>query len=545
MPAKLPSLEQFEQEKRRRATERERIRLAQDGDAIKARCKTLAGFVREAWHVLHPSEPYVHGWHIDFICAHLEAITFGRFLDLGLENRLLANEPPGTMKSLLINVFWTAWEWGPCGMPWLQNIATSYREDFCKRDSRRTRDLVASDWYQALWGETVNLTRTGEASFENSARGWYEAMPFGSLTGGRAHRVKIDDPHSIDTAESDADRARAAMRFRESVPLRLNDPKTSAIVLIMQRLHGNDLSGIALALKLGYIHVMLPMEFEPERACVTPIGSDPRTYDGELLFPERFSRAVVERDKTALGSHAAAGQFQQRPTPREGGMFKRVWFEFVRAVPAGARTVRGWDLAATKAKNKGITARGPAFTAGVKLSAVQGTYYIEHSERLRGSPAEVEAAIKTTATHDGHSVRISVPQDPGQAAVGQKIAIAKLLAGYDVRFSPESGDKTDRANPVSAQAEAGNVKIVQTGDTARDAWIEPFLEELCLFPGGAFKDQTDALSRAFAELLSLTRADVPDIGVPIQVGAGPGLLAPMRSNGTVSPQSIVAGPRIG
>ena len=211
--------------------------------------------------MLEPNSSYSHGWHIDAICAHLEAISAGRI------NRLLINVPPGMMKSLLVSVFWPAWEWGPQGRASLRYLASSYSENYVKRDSRRMRDLVASEWYQGLWGDKVRLVRAGELSFANEETGFREGVPFPSLTGGRGDRVIIDDPHSTETAESEAERARTARIFRESVPTRLNDPATSAIVIIMQRLHANDVSGVALSLKLGYDHLCLPMEFEASRRC--------------------------------------------------------------------------------------------------------------------------------------------------------------------------------------------------------------------------------------------------------------------------------------
>jgi predicted phage terminase large subunit-like protein len=498
----LPTLTQVRAERTRRAIEQSR-----------ADCRSLAEFSRQAWHVLEPSAPYVHGWHIDAICAHLEAVTWGRLLDLGMDNRLLFNVPPGFMKSLLVSVFWPAWEWGPCDKPWTRYLSTSYSIDYVRRDSRRMRDLVSSEWYQERWGDKVKMERQGEASFSNTATGFREGVPFGSLTAGRADRLIIDDPHSTETAESDSDRARTTRIFRESVPSRINDARTSAIVVIMQRLHSDDVAGIALKLGLGYVHVMLPMEFEPERRCDTPFYTDPRSVEGELLFPERFPREVVERDKKVLTQYAIAAQYQQRPAPREGGMFNRGWFEVVPAAPVAKAVVRGWDLAATKA-SVATSVSGPAYTAGVRLSAaLDGTFYVEHVTRARGSPSEVEALIRNTASQDGQGVRISVPQDPGQAGKAQVSAYAKLLVGYDARFSPESGDKASRALPVSAQAEVGNVKLVRGG------WNEEFLAELALFPGGSYKDQVDALSRAFAELLVMLRRPDDTVPGPIQVGA--------------------------
>jgi len=482
----LPSLAEIRAERARRKAEAERRTLAANIEQIRARCTSLAGFVREAWSVLEPTSTYIHGWHIDAICRHLEAITFGHFLALGLSNRLLINVPPGTMKSLIVSVFWPAWEWGPCGLAAMRYLTTSYSEKYVKRDSRRMRDLVQSEWYRSLWPE-VELIRAGEASFANSKTGFREGVPFGSLTGGRGDRVIIDDPHSTETAESDAERENTTRIFRESVPTRVNDPTKSAIVVIMQRLHSEDVSGQIQKLHLGYVHLMLPMEFEPERACETPTGfRDPRTYEGELLFPERFPRATVERDKVPMGSFAVAGQYQQRPTPREGGLFKRSWFEIVDALPANiVKRGRGWDLAGTKAKRSD-------YTAGVRVClSGDGIYYVEDLQAFKGTPAEVDRALKSAASQDPSGTSIHLPQDGGQAGVAQRDAHLKLLAGYDVRSKPVTGDKEQRARPAAAQAEAGNIKLL------RGTWNERFLDEVCNFPAAPHDDIVDALSEAF------------------------------------------------
>jgi predicted phage terminase large subunit-like protein len=471
-------------EKERRRQQAERDRVSKDAERIRAKCETLAGFVREAWHVLEPAQRYIHGWHIDAICEHLEAVSDGRI------TRLLINVPPGTMKSLIASVLFPAWEW--TRSPALRYLTTSYAEKYVKRDSRRMRDLVTSEWYQSLWPE-VSLIRAGEASFANTKTGFREGMAFGSLTGGRGDRVIIDDPHSTETAESEAERENTTRIFREAVPTRLNNPASSAIIVIMQRLHAKDVSGQILALRLGYDHLMLPMEFEPARRCSTSIGfQDPRSYDGELLFAERFPREVVERDKVPLGSYAVAGQFQQRPVPREGGLFKRGWFGIVDAAPAGTRWVRHWDLAASK-KKQGTS--GQAFTAGVKLGKMpDGRFIVGHSERLQEEGHQVRVAIQNMAEADGKGVEISLPQDPGQAGKVQARDLVLMLAGWNVHAEPETGDKVTRATPFSAQAEAGNVVLL------RGSWNEAYLDEMANFPNGATKDQVDASSGAFARL---------------------------------------------
>ena len=463
-----------------------------EGDTIEAsrqRCQSLAGFIREAWHLVVPNQVYIHNWHIDLICAHLEGISRGAFLAKGLDNRLLLNIPPGTMKSLLVCVFWPMWEWGPAGRPGLQYIAASYRAEYCVRDSNRCRKIIESDWYQARW--SVPLTRCSDYSLSNAMGGKRDAVPFGSLTGGRADRLLIDDPHSVDTAESDADRERTAMRFRESLTTRLNDPVSSAIVVVMQRLHQKDVSGIIQALRLPYVHVMLPMRFDPARKCVTPFGSDPRTQAGELLFRERFPPEVLARDEAAMGSHAVAGQFDQLPTPRGGLLFKRHHFRIVQAAPADCRWVAGWDLAASEGKSS-------AYSCRVLLGYHRRDrhYYIRHVARERVTNPEqfiVRTAEQDTVLVGRHE--ISLPQDPGAAGKVQARSLVGALAGHNVYASPESGDKYSRAQPISAQAEAGNVSIVE------GPWNEPFLDEIEVFPVGTYKDQVDALSRAFGRMI--------------------------------------------
>lgn len=450
--------------------------------AVRDRCTRLAGFVREAWTVLEPRTTYTHGWHIDAICAHLEAVTFGRI------NRLLINVPPGSSKSLLASVIWPAWEWSQ-GFASYRYLATSFNDGPVKRDTRKSRDLILSPWFQTLWPE-ICLTRTGETSFANSATGTREGVAFGSLTSQRGDRLIIDDPHSTETAESEADRIKTTRKFREGALDRLNDLQKSAIVVIMQRLHEKDMSGTILDMpEQGFVHLMIPMEFEPDRRCTTSIGwTDPRTHDGELMEPVRFSREVVEKMKSGKGSYAYAGQYQQNPVPREGGMFKLGWFQVVDAAPAGLTYVRDWDLAASVPK----AGSDPDWTAGVKIGRdAAGFHWIVDVRRFRGSAHEVESTILATASQDGKMCAVSLKQDPGQAGKSQLAALTRMLAGYIVHGAPETGSKEVRASPFAAQCEAGNVKLVD------GPWVQAFLDEITVFPFGKHDDQTDAAASGF------------------------------------------------
>lgn len=476
------------QERARREAEAERERVSRDAERIRAKCRTLAGFIEEFWPIIEPKKELKFGWALLAMCRHLTAVSEG------LIQFLLMTVPPGMMKSLML-VFWTAYEWGPLGRPDIQVLATSYSQPNVLRDNVKLRRLVESEKFQTLWPLVLRDDQNAKGKFENTGSGFSEARPFSSMTGGRGDRVKVDDPHSTETAESETERATTVRIFREGISDRLNDSATSAIVIIMQRLHEQDVAAVALELDIGFVHLNLPMEFDPERACRTYVGGelffeDPRTEEGELLFPERFPSTEIERLKRAKGSYAYSGQYQQRPTPRTGGMFQRGDFEIVDAVPAGAVRCRAWDFAATVQK----AGRQPDWTVGLRMAHVGGVFYVEDVLRDRWSPGDVEKNLKATASQDGIEVRVRIPEDPGAAGKADAATKIKLLAGYDVTAVRPTGEKSVRAKPASAQAQAGNVKLV------RGRWNDTFLDEVCSFPNAQHDDQVDAFADALNEL---------------------------------------------
>ncbi len=177
--------------------------------------------------------------------------------------------------------------------------------------------------------------------------------------------------------------------------------------------------------------------------------------------------------------------------PAAGHYFKRAWFQFVDLAPAEAHRIRFWDRAATEPK----AGRDPDWTIGVRLARTPGGIcYVENVVRIRGTPGTVEATILATAELDGKDIEIGIPEDPGSAGKSEAATTIKALAGWNVRAHRSTGDKVTRAGPVSAQCEAGNVKLV------RGAWNEPFLEVLESFPDGTHDDDVDGLSGAFNEL---------------------------------------------
>ena len=483
--SQLPPLSEVRKEISRRAALKAQEIAARSGRM------NLSDFIPLAWHALEPGRDYVHGWHIDAISEHLEAIGTGEI------KRLAIALPPGMMKSMLIAVLYPAWLWGPHGQAFKRIIGFSHRIDLSMRDATRCRNLMTSEWYKGLWGTQFKLRddQNTKTRYENDQTGFRISDYVRGGTGDRGDLLLIDDPHQVMGADSDTIRGTAITWLHEAMPTRLTDPKKSAIVVIHHRLHEQDMIGEILASDLGYEYLMLPMEFERDRRCTTSIGfKDPRTKEGELLFPERFPKEVVERDKRAMGSYAVAGQFQQRPAPRGGGMFKRHWFEIVASAPSDCRWVRHWDLAATEGAG--------AYTAGVLLghSKSTGKYYVGDVIRQQLSGDQVKKLIRQTAILDEadfgrRNYSIHLPQDPGQAGKVQAKDFVTMLAGFDVHAEIESGEKEVRARPFAAQAEAENVKLIR-GD-----WNDAYLHELSSFPTGKNKDQVDASSGAFGALL--------------------------------------------
>lgn len=470
----------------------------------------LLNFAEVVWPVIEPGRPFVRGWAIEAIAEHLEAVSKGQI------RKLLINVPPGLMKSLSTNVLWPAWEWGPKDRADLRYIGASYSQDLTIRDNRRCRQIIESPIYQALWGDRFNLVadQNAKVRYDTNRRGFKIATSIGGLgTGERGDRFVIDDPHNVKTAESETKLEEVAQWFTEVVPTRVNDIDLSSFIVIMQRVHERDVSGLILAHELGYTHLELPMEFEPSRKCFTSIGfEDPRTQEGELLFPERFgAKGVAELKRTLSawgGQYAVSGQLQQSPVPRGGGMFKvdkeEVMRRALEIAPRGGRPVRGWDIA-------GSTRKKSPFTASVRMKIVHDTIYIENVTRERKEIEEAEQHIVDTAKEDGMAVDQDLPQDPGQSGKSQKRALAKRLSGLAFSFSPETGSKEDRAIPFASQWNAGNVVLV------KGPWNDAFLAELSTFPRGEFKDQVDASSRAYARLLARPDQAPPEGGDVISV----------------------------
>jgi predicted phage terminase large subunit-like protein len=300
----------------------------------------------------------------------------------------------------------------------------------------------------------------------------------------------IDDPvKGRQAADSEKERKTVWDWFLGDFERRL--VPEAPIVLVLTRWHELDLAGMLLETQPHRWKLLnLPAEAEED----DPLGRRP----GEWLWsddPEYGYGAALPQIKADLESSGAsrewASQYQGHPHPPEGAIFKVGEIGVLEAHPnlRGAQVVRGWDLAATRESGE----RDPDWTVGVKLARLaDGRYVVCDVQRVRGSPDEIERLIVNTAAHDTVACPISLPQDAGAAGKIVAANFVKLLAGYRVEATPETGDKTTRAGPVASQCNVGNLYVVSA------SWTRAFLEELRSFPSGAHDDQVDALSRGFS-----------------------------------------------
>lgn len=469
--------------------------------------RSLAEFAKRAWHVLEPSTPLEWGWALDAICKHLEAVTDGKI------TRLLINVPPGCMKSLLVGVLWPAWEWGPRDMQEMRFIGTAHEEGLAIRDSRRCRDLIKSDWYQSLWPVVLASDLDGKREFGNSRKGFRLARSFTSMTGARGDRVILDDPISAHNANSVAHLEAARLAFTETLSTRVNSQSKSAIVVIMQRLHEKDVSGIILELGLPYVHLCIPMKFEPERRCLTSIGwEDPRTNEGELMFPERFNEHDVAALEADLGSYATAGQLQQRPTPRGGGILKREWYQYYSHLPA----IEFRFITADTAQKKD-TRNDYSVMQCWGRSTVGKAVLIDQVRGKWEAPELLITARSFWLKHLNEANPVIAKSVLRGFYVEDKVSGTGLIQtlrreGIPMMAVQRSLDKTSRAYDAAPFIESGNVLLPQDA-----SWLSDFLAESDAFsPGKSHDDQLDPMFDAI-NIVQRTPAIKPAQAQPIPV----------------------------
>lgn len=454
--------------------------LAIEREACK---RSLATFAHEAWHVLEPATALKWGWALDAVCEHLEAVAHGDII------RLVINVPPGSMKSLLTGVILPAWEWGPLGKPQTRYLGTAHKQDLAVRDNMKCRRLIQSAWYQKRWPLTLTGDQNAKTKFENDSTGFREAMAFASMTGSRGDRVILDDPHSVDDANSAKKLEGDIQTFREALPSRVNNDR-SAIIINMQRLNEGDVS--AVALELGYEHLCIPMRYEGKKTISTALGTqDPRTTDGELMFPERFPEAQVSALEKSLGIYATAGQLQQRPAPRGGGIFKDEWWRYYRELPEMQYRMIYADTAQKTGQENDFS----VFECWGK--GRDGNAYLIDMVRGKWEAPQLKAqALSFWAKHarneNGPLRKMKIEDKSSGTGLVQQLRQERI----PVEGIPRDRDKTSRGYDTAPLVEAGMVWLPDSHPE-----LGALLKEASGFPGAAHDDTIDPLMDAVSDML--------------------------------------------
>ena len=425
---------------------------------------------------LLPFSAYVHNGrfeaprHLRRLASALEDVESGKC------KRLMLAMPPRHGKSFLASETFPAWYLGK--HPDHSIIAATYAQDLADDVGRRVRNTMADPSYSQLFPKSALSYDSKSASrFATVSKGQYFGVGAGGPITGRGAHVAILDDLLKGREEADSEVTRRHMKDWYASVLYTRLYPDGAIVVIGTRWHEDDLTG----------WLLREHQHENWRVVEMPAVDE----DGCALWPERYPIERLLQIERTLGSREWSALYQQQPAPSEGLLFSKEKIVPIDILPANLRVARGWDLAATKK----LGTSDPDWTVGVLVGRDKdGLTYVCDVVRFRGGPLEVEQAVLNTARLDGLRTQISIPQDPGQAGKSQAQSFIRLLAGYNVEATPETGNKSTRAAPFAAQVSAGNVRMLKA------SWNSVFLDELSTFPAGRHDDQVDAASRAFSKV---------------------------------------------
>lgn len=466
-------------------------------------------FVQQAWHIVEPGSPFQGGWALKVICEHLEMVFYGKI------KRLLINQPPRTGKSTLTSVLFPIWVWIKKSSE--QIVCVSYAEKLAVRDNIKSRRLLKSKWFKNRWPHLCLTDDQDTKTYvENTLGGYrYVAGVDGSLTGWGGNLIIADDLNSVrDTSDTILESTLSF--YTDVLPSRFNDFKTGRMIVVQQRMDEKDISGWILAhQKKEFVCLILPMEFEESRRCITvPLKStngepwqDPRKEEGDLLWPERFGPKELKLLKSALnGEYQIAGQLQQRPAPMEGGMIKRAWWMpwKYEETPNIRFTIQAWDTAMS-IKDK--AAYSACLTFGIFKDDHQHDAIILLSAwRKRVEFPDLYKAVQRMARDyraTSEDRKINSRYAPDLVLVEEKASGVQLIQTLNktgitlVGWRPDRyGDKLERVRRVTHLLESGRVYVPYKGpDFMKPRQYADFLiGQAALFPKGDGADLVDCLT---------------------------------------------------
>lgn len=484
-------------------------------------------FVKAAWHVISPGNPFVDNWHVDCLCDHFEALCRREI------RRLIINIPPRSAKSTILAVLGPAWRW--LKAPHEKFLCASYGKVLALRDSRACRNLIASPWYQQRWEEKFKLAddQNEKGRFANNSGGFrIIASVEGGVLGEGGSFCLYDDPNDLSKMPSQLYEQTVRDWYSGTASSRFIDPKTDVRLCIQQRApYGNDLTAYLMELG-GWEQLVIPNEFTNKRI-VSSIGwSDPRTHVGELMDPKRMGPEEVRILRIEQKDNYQ-GQYQQAPLSLGGGALKREWFRFwnpagtnrvdqitgkpipVRVTLSDGSSVEIEPIELPVAFERVLQSWDMAFKDEAANSKVAGqawgmvgarTFMLARDTKHRNFPETLQA-VRSMSQEFPCPEKLVEDKANGPAVIASlKNEIPGLIA-----VDP-GGNKWARRAAISGYIEAGNV-YVPNPDLY--PWVWTFIDEMC----GEPLDDTDSCTQALRRLYDgAAQAGVPEFRVAPRVG---------------------------
>ena len=441
----------------------------------------LCGFIERSFIELNPVTTFKDNWHIDVLAHELEQVR------LGNTKRLLVNMPPRSLKSHCASVVLPAWVLGH--EPGAQIICASYAQDFSDKLASDCRTLMMSRMYKNIFSTRLSSLRPALQELITERRGFRLATSVGGvLTGRGADILIIDDPLKPDEAASEVERKKVNSWYDHTLLTRLNDKRDGRIVVIMQRLHQDDLTGHLLEKESWKILRFPAIAEEDEIFSIPGPFGRVRTYSrkrGEALHPAREDLATLDKMKGSMGSYNFAGQYQQSPAPQGGGMIQTTWFKFYtsQSLPKAFDYIfQSWDTA-----NK-VTELSD-FSVCTTWGKKGNDLYLLHVYRERMDYPTLKRAVAEQSRR--WSAKVVVIED--RASGTQVIQELNYEGIYSIQsYQPgPNHDKIMRMYACCNLIEKGCVYLPEEAD-----WVREYLNELTIFPNGRYDDQVDSTSQA-------------------------------------------------
>lgn len=436
----------------------------------------LGIFIERSFVHLSPGTEYLHNWHIDLIAQKLTACAEGKI------KRLIINMPPRNLKSICASVAFPAWILGK--KPTTQVLCVSYGQDLSEKHARDCKTIITAPWYQGVFATRISPHKQSVQEFVTMKGGGRLSTSIGgALTGRGADIIIIDDPLKPEEASSEVSRKRVNEWYNNTLYSRLNNKENGCIIIIMQRLHEDDLTGYLMQESDWEILNMPAIAEEPTIHAISNILSDYiiKRNIGDALHPDRESIDMLNMMRKRMGEYNFAGQYQQRPSPMEGGLVKRKWFNIIDELPDKFESIiHSWD---TASKATEISDYSVCTIWGIKQKHI----YLIHVFRDRLEFPDLERKIHELASL--YQPKIILIEDKSSGT--QLIQKLKYDGLRQIKAITPEGDKVMRMNEQTTTIENGFVSLPKNA-----AWLEQYLHEMTTFPFGKHDDQIDSTSQA-------------------------------------------------